>query len=338
MSSLRSRFARARLLPFLVTGITIVAACAARSLGSEARVRVWGFTVPWDANSAASAREHATQLDAVVSGWIQLDSATGQPFTEFRDTLARAGSAAAPLMAIVTNAVGGRFHPDAIRALAGDPAALSRAAAEVARRVSKGGYRGMVLDLEALGAADRDVTTLVVRSLADSARAHGITPIAVAVPATDTAGFPGKAFLPSADYLLVMLYDQHWSTSTPGSIASPAWVRNSLALRVGEVGARRIVAALPLYGYRWPPSGAATAITFGEAQRNIASAGVSLARDSITQTLHGASTGAWELWVSDAGLMAALLREVRAQGVDRVALWRLGQEDPAVWSVLSESR
>lgn len=315
-------------------GVTVVAACAARPLVETARLHVWAFTVPWDANSAASARSHAAQLDAVISGWIQLDSVTGEPYTEFRDTLARAATNGTRLMAIVTNAVAGHFHPDVVRALAADRNALARAAGDLARRLTSARYRGMVLDLEALGPADRDVTQLVARAFIDSVRAHGVSPIAVAVPATDTASFPGRAFVPLADYLLVMLYDQHWSTSTPGSIASPAWVRNSLALRVAEVGSKHIVAALPLYGYRWPPSGPATAITFAEAQRNSATANTPLTRDTITQTLHAASAGAWELWVSDAGLLGALIREVRAQGVDRIALWRLGQEDPAIWQVL----
>lgn len=322
-----------RAAPVLI-GITLTAACAARPLIAAARLHVWAFTVPWDAASAAAARAHAAQLDAVVSGWIQLDSITGQPYAEFRDTLARGGPPGTRLMAIVTNAVGGHFHPDVVRALAADPNALARAAGALAKRLTTAHYRGMVLDLEALGPADRDLTARVARAFIDSVRAHGVSPIAVAVPATDTASFPGRAFVPLADYLLVMLYDQHWSTSTPGSIASPAWVRNSLALRIAEVGSRHVIAALPLYGYRWPPTGPATAITFGEAQRNTAVANAPLTRDTLTQTLHAASTGAWELWVSDAGLVRALIRQVTAQGVDRIALWRLGQEDPAVWQVL----
>jgi spore germination protein YaaH len=241
-------------------------------------------------------------------------------------------------MAIVTNASGGRFHPDVVRRLAIDSVALARVAGDLARRLAASPYRGMVLDLEGVVAADRDATALVARALVDSVRAHRISPIAVAVPATDTATFPGRSYVPLADYLLVMLYDQHWATSPPGSIASPAWVRNSLALRVAEVGSDHIVAALPLYGYRWPPTGAATAITFAEAQRNTGTANVALARDTITQTLHAASAGAWELWVADAGLLSALIREVSAQNVDRIALWRLGQEDPAIWQVLRQRR
>ena len=318
--------------------VTVIAGCAAKPLIGAARLHVWAFTVPWDANSAASARAHAAQLDAVVSGWIQLDSITGEPYSEFRDTLARGGAAGARLMAIVTNASGGRFHPDVVRDLAANPAAVAHVAGDLAQRLTNSRYRGMVLDLEGFVAADRDAIATVAHALIDSARAHHIAPIAVAVPATDTAAFPGRSFVPLADYLLVMLYDQHWSTSPPGSIASPAWVRNSLARRVGEVGATHIVAALPLYGYRWPPNGPATAITFAEAQRNIVSANLPLVRDTVTQTLHAANPGAWELWVSDSGLIAALIREVTAQGVDRIALWRLGQEDPAVWDVLGAER
>jgi spore germination protein YaaH len=312
-----------------------VGACAARSLGTAARLRVWGFTVPWDAKSGTSARDHATQLTSVISGWIQLDSLTGQPFAEFRDTLARNRPPGMRLMAIVTNAVAGRFHPDAVRRLAADPAAMSRAAGDVARRAANASYRGLIIDLEGFVAADRDGTAMVVRTIADSARRRGVTPIAVAVPAVDTAAFPGRSFVPAADYLLVMLYDQHWTTSAPGPVAAPDWVRAATALRVAEVGARHVIAALPLYGYRWPSTGPAAALTFADAQRDAAAAGVQLQRDAATSTLRATSAGAWDLWISDAGLIEVLIREVAAQGVGTIALWRLGQEDPAVWPMLA---
>jgi spore germination protein YaaH len=321
---------------FAVLGILVIAACAARSLGAPAaRLRVWAFTVPWDAKSSATARQHASQLSAVISGWIQLDSLTGQPFAEFRDTLARATPSGMRLMAMVTNAVAGRFHADAVRRLAADSAALSRAAGELARRVTAAHYRGLVIDIEGLSAGDRDVLKTVVRAFADSVRRRGVSPIAIAVAAVDTGVFAGRGLVPAVDYLLVMLYDQHWMLSTPGPVASPDWVRSALARRVAEVGADHIVAALPLYGYRWPASGPAAAVTFADAQRDAAAANAQLRRDSATSTLRATSSGAWDLWVSDAGLIQALVREVRAQGVGTVALWRLGQEDPDVWTVVS---
>jgi spore germination protein YaaH len=323
-----------RRLSVAALSATLIGACAASAFGVAARLRVWGFTVPWDAGSGASARAHAAQLDAVVSGWIQLDSLTGEPFAEFRDTLARNTPPGMRLMAIVTNAVGGRFHPDAVRRLAADPAALSQAAGTIARRLTAGHYRGLVIDLEGFLPADRDVVSMVARAFADSARRRGVTPIAVAVPAVDTAAFPGRSFVPAADYILVMLYDQHWTTSAPGPLAAPDWVRAATALRVAEVGAQHVVAALPLYGYRWPATGPAAAVSFADAQRDAANANLQLQRDAATSTLRATSPGAWDMWISDAGLIDALIRTVRAEGVETIALWRLGQEDPAVWAVL----
>ena len=327
-----------RALAGMAVGAAIAGACAARTLGAPARLRVWGFTVPWDARSSALAREHAVQLDAVVSGWIQLDSLTGAPFAEFRDTLARARPSGMRLMGIVTNAVGGRFHADGVRRLGADPASLGRAAGDVARRLTSGGYHGVVIDLEGFAAADHDVVVAIVRAIADSARRQGVSPIAVAVPAVDTSVFRGRDLVPAADYLLVMLYDQHWTTSTPGPLAAPDWVRDATKLRVGEVGASHIVAALPLYGYRWPTTGPAAALTYADAQRDAAAAGVQLHRDSATSTLRATSAGSWDLWISDAGLVSALMREVRAEGVNTIALWRLGQEDPGVWGVIARNR
>jgi spore germination protein YaaH len=319
-------------------GIAAVGACAARTRGAPRRLRVWGFTVPWDARSSAIARGHAAQLDAVVSGWIQLDSLTGQPFAEFRDTLARQRPSDMRLMGIVTNAVAGRFHVDGLRRLAADPAALARASGDVARRLTSAPYRGLVIDLEGFAAADRSAMTTIVRAIADSARARKIAPVAVAVPAVDTTVFHGRDLIPAADYLLVMLYDQHWTTSTPGPLAAPDWVDGATALRVAEVGADHIVAALPLYGYRWPTTGPAAALSFDNAKRDAAAANVTLQRDPATATLRATSIGAWDMWISDAGLVDTLVRVVRARGVHTIALWRLGQEDPGVWDVVRRSR
>ena len=115
-------------------------------------------------------------------------------------------------------------------------------------------YVGLVLDFEDLKRDDLPALLRVVGSITDSAHARGVATIAVAVPAADTAAYPGKPIVGVADLVMPMLYDEHWSTSGPGAISSPEWVRSTLAMRIAEVGASRIVAALPTYGYRWSGS------------------------------------------------------------------------------------
>src|SRR5581483_1787003 len=313
-------------------------ACAAASAGLSpaapvARLSTWAFTAPWDARSDSSLRANAARIDVAVTGWIQLDSATGQPTQLYPDdpTPARRGT---PRLALVTSWHATRFHPEMIRRVAGNRGALSLAASRTAHLLTQGGYDGMVLDLEGQRAADLPLTQRVVSAFADSARRHGAHVIAFALPATDTAAYPARAFVPLADYLVVMLYDEHWSTSAPGPITEPIWVRRALAQRISDVGAEHIVAALPVYSYQWRTTQPATTLSFNDARRVAAQANVELTRDPTSQALHAVQPGNWELWMSDATQLSALLPEVTSLGVSRVGLWRLGLEDPGVWPAI----
>jgi spore germination protein YaaH len=313
--------------------LALVGACSSLPVVGRSAPERWAFHAPWDPRSAASVRAHAAALDGVVLDWIALDSLTGLPLQLYRDSLSPTLPPNVRRMAMVTSFLTDRFHPELIRRLAMDSIALKASAEAIASRMVRGGYRGLVIDFEGMTGADTALTRAVVATIASVARTRGVGPVAVALPASDTVGYPARLFASSADLLLIMLYDQHWSTSPPGAIAEPAWVRRTLAMRVAESGASRMVAALPTYGYLWRPNVAASAISYDDARRLVAESGVSLDRDPATQTLHAVrSVGdTWELWVSDAVLLAALYREVAALNVTRLAYWRLGTEDVAMW-------
>lgn len=240
------------------------------------------------------------------------------------------GTAASQRMAIVTSWHGERFHTTPIRRLAGDRSALARAASEIARHAQSMRYAGLVIDFETLEPADLDAQLVVMRAIADSARGRGVRTIAVAVPATDTMAYPAKRLLQVADAIIPMLYDEHWSGSAPGPVASPRWVRDALALRVREAGADRVIAGFPTYGYRWIRGKPTEALGYDEARRVATDAGVALTRDAATQSLRARGAN-WEMWMADAETLRALVGIARGLGVDRVALWRLGREDPAIW-------
>jgi len=296
---------------------------------------VWGFTAPWDTRSDSSLRANASRLDVSVTGWIQLDSITGQPSLLYRDDPNQA-SPNTTRLALVTTYHGQTFHPEAIRAMAADEGALARSARRLAEIVAQGKYRGVVLDFEGHAPADTSLVVRVARAFGDSARVRGASLVAMAIPAADTAAYPTRTMLSAADLLIVMLYDEHWSTSVPGPIATPEWVRRMLGQRVADAGANRLVAALPVYGYQWRASQPATPLSFDDARRAAAQASVELLRDPSSRSLHAIQPGAWELWQSDADLLAALVAEVTSLGVTKIALWRLGLEDPGVWGVLGK--
>lgn len=294
----------------------------------------WGFTGPWDKRSDASVQRHADDLGRVVTGWIALDSTSFRPVQLYRDSLAGDPRLAGRTMALVTSYEGSRFHPEIIRGLGGNAHAAALTAGAIAALVDSGGYSGVVIDFEGMTPRDLDALLLVTRAVADSVRAHGVSMVAIAVPAGDTAAYPGALLLQTADIIMPMLYDQHWSASPPGPIASPEWVRRQLGVRVAEVGAARIVAALPLYGYRWRRTADTEVISFDDARRLSTVTNTPLDRDLGSATLHASSPEGWEIWVSDHVLIETLVRDSRRLGVTTFALWRLGLEDPAVWELI----
>ena len=272
-------------------------------------------------------------MDVVVSGFITLDSASLEPTEMFADPLVRDNAANGRRMALVTSYQGTRFHPETIRALASDATLMGKTAGNVATLLGARGYRGLILDFEGHTPADLDALMQVSNAFADSARAHGVSPAGMAIPATDTASYPGRPLLGAVDFLVVMLYDQHWLTSPPGPIASPDWAMRALGIRSADIGSSRVVAALPVYGYEWRPDGATSVISFSDAEQLARDANVPLVRDPASSTLH-AETPGWSLWVSDAVLLDSLVRGARRTGVTKFALWRLGLEDPRIWTTV----
>jgi len=331
------RMRRTRLVIFLTFAASALLTAASAQARRGASLQLWGFTGPWDPRSAASVRQHGAKLDVIVSGWIALDSLSARPILPalYPDTIATPGRRVSRF-AIVTSWHGEHFHPATIRRLSADAAVLDATAKAIARHAAAQRYSGLVLDFEGLERGDVESLVKVSRAIANASKRSGVREIAIAVPAIDTAAYPAHRLLEAADLVLVMLYDQHWSTSGPGAISDPAWARQALALRLAEVGPDRLVAGFPTYGYRWTRGQPTELVSFADAQRITASTGASLTRDPETSTLKATRSNEWELWVTDATLLQNLMRDASAAGVKRVSLWRLGQEDPAIWKSLPE--
>jgi spore germination protein YaaH len=294
------------------------------------RPQLWGFAAPWDPRSAATLARHAAALSVVISGWMRFDTISALAAPAYRDTV-RVPRGTRRFI-LVTTYARDRFHPEIVRRLADDRGLRTRAADAIALWAARNGYRGIVLDFEALTPADSNALSVVVRAIAFAAHRRHIRPVTVAVPPADTLTYAARR-LRAADLLLPMLYDEHWSTGAPGPIASPDWVRQLLAPWVATAGASRLVAGLPVYGYLWKPPTAATVLSFEDAQRQAASLGVTLTRDSASATLHYTRPDSAQGWVSDAEQLNTLMRQARATGIRRFALWRLGLEDPGIWTL-----
>lgn len=115
---------------------------------------------------------------------------------------------------------------------------------------------GINLDFENMYKTDKDAYTQFVREFYPLAKEQGLfVSVDVSVPdGSDTWSkcYDRKALAESVDYVCLMTYDQHWSTSPKaGSTAELIWVEENLQKTLNEVPANKLLLGIPLYTRLW---------------------------------------------------------------------------------------
>lgn len=195
-----------------------------------------------------------------------------------------------------------------------------------------GPYDGVQIDFELVSAKDKDAFFWFLRLL--KARLGDKT-LSVAVPARwraiqDAYDYP--LLDATVDRVVVMAYDEHWSTSGPGPIASVAWSRNVASYATSKISPEKLVMGLPFYGRAWADKNLSRAYKHSAVTEIIqgASSGVQ-SRENEVPSLEYQETVTVRLFYEDADSILTKLRVYAEVGVRSVGFWRLGQEDPAVW-------
>lgn len=115
---------------------------------------------------------------------------------------------------------------------------------------------GINLDFENIYKKDKDAYTQFVREFYPLAKEQGLfVSVDVTVPdGSDTWSkcFDRKALAESVDFVCLMAYDQHWSSSpVAGSTAELPWVEENLVKTLKEVPSEKLLLGIPLYTRLW---------------------------------------------------------------------------------------
>jgi spore germination protein YaaH len=207
-------------------------------------------------------------------------------------------------------------------------------------------YRGLSLDLENDGAADREALSSFVAELAH--RLHALHKrLSVVVdgvthddPRRSTGFYDERRLGALADEVFVLGWGVHWAGSTPGPIAPLPWVRQVVAYLATLPNASRFVLGVPMYGLDWAKEGGpeqqAVAYQYAGAVALAKSVGATPVRDPASGEMTFGYTRSGvrhTVFYLDAHAIRARLAVARAAGLG-VGLWRLGSEDQTLWSSL----
>jgi spore germination protein YaaH len=201
-------------------------------------------------------------------------------------------------------------------------------------------YDGLQIDFELVPARDGDNFLSFLLELREGLGDKYFT---VALPARTRAiqddVYDYGRIRPLVDRIFVMAYDEHWSSSAPGPVASIQWCRDTAAYALQTIGPEKLVMGLPFYGRTWGNVNTFRAFFFSGIERikNENSVTVIRREDEIPTFTYEIPVTV-TAYYDDVYSLSARSLLYRDMGVNAIGFWSLGQEDPRIWDFLSPAK
>ena len=299
-----------------------------------------GFYAPWDPSSVASLQRHINDIDWLAPVWVTVTGANHQ-FSVLPDRDGRAllnATAHRPLiLPVVQNFQNGQVDAAGIAGLLADPRLRRHFLDQLEPFLAANRAAGAVFDFEQLDASGQANYLQLLQEARRRFARHGWL-ITAAIPVDQQWDY-GR-FSRVADKLFVMAYDEHSNDGPPGPIASQQWWASSVAAAIRHIPRNKVIVTIGNYAYDWHDG-------TGDPE-NVEEAWVDAGDSEALPTfdrVSGNSTFAYDdenghphsVWMLDAASAFNELTVLDRAGIRDVALWKLGSEDPGLWSIFGKS-
>ena len=202
-------------------------------------------------------------------------------------------------------------------------------------------YDGVQIDFELIPARDRKnfITFLSdLRYTLGNAKWFTVcVPARVKLLSEDI--YPYAEISKYCDRVFIMAYDESWSGSKPGPIASVNWCKRVMEYAQKTIPEKKLIMGLPFYGRTWASETTAGAWYFSGANRIMTEHKVPevIYENDIPMFKYTAQVDVTG-YFNDTWSVLQLCRLYEAAGIKKMGFWRIGQEDPEFWKWVKLSK
>ncbi|MFL6726950.1 MAG: glycosyltransferase [Sphingomicrobium sp.] len=295
-----------------------------------------GFYAPWDESSTASLQRHVGDLDWLAPVWVTV-TGPNHVFSVLPDRDGRAvlntASHRPLILPVVQNFTNGQVDPAGATSLLADPRARRRLLDQLEPFLAANHASGAVFDFEQLARPAQQNYLQFLREARQRFAKRGWL-VTVAVPVGEVWDL--RRFAAIADKLFVMAYDEHSNDGPAGPIASQQWWASSVAAAVRQIPRDKVIVTIGNYAYDWH-DGTGDPENVEEAWVDAGDSEATPVFDRVAAN----STFAYDdeqghphsVWMLDAASAFNELTVLDRAGIHSVGFWRLGAEDPGLWSI-----
>jgi cellulose synthase/poly-beta-1,6-N-acetylglucosamine synthase-like glycosyltransferase/peptidoglycan/xylan/chitin deacetylase (PgdA/CDA1 family)/spore germination protein YaaH len=323
------------------------------------------FFVSWDPNSLASLKKHYKSLDLLMPEQLHAvtpDGAITVVDYERNGQTVKATPAEAifrlkqdklhqwmrslnppvelPMMGLLNNYDGAVWRVPELAGMLANPAARRHLVADVAEYAVEAHQSGIVVDFEEVPLKSQPHFREFIAELGPALHAVGLK-LMIALPARDDE-YDYAFFGRETDAIILMNYDQHWLTSSPGPIAAQDWFMENLRQIRDVVPAQKIIVGIANYAYDWAESPKkeerrGEEFSVQEALLHAYESETDIDFDPASLNPHYSyedeHNRTHQVWLLDAVTAYNELRACERLGVQGTAMWRLGSADTSIWPI-----
>lgn len=308
---------------------------------------VIGFYAEWwggDTASYDSLVKHTDTIGTIAPFWATLQedgTVTDRGGNDHASVVKYAKNNKITTLLLVNNAK--QDNPErGIHAVLSNPALRKTAIDNMEAYIKKYGLDGINIDFESVPAKDRDNLTAFMRELSARLKPKGYIVSIDVFPKHNeendiSIAYDYARLAQYADKIILMTYDYHGEWSGPGAIADIRSVETDLKYALTFIPKNKVYLGIAGYGYDWSKKGVES-LTYDAIQNLITRFKPEILWDNASMSPHFNYTGpdgiAHQVWYENSYSLKYKLDLVNKYSIAGIALWKLGDEDPAYWQVI----
>ncbi len=302
------------------------------------------FYVDWDPQAFFSLQKNITKLNMVVPEWFfinpntdtlmpQIDTAALHLMKKYNITI----------LPLINNInvfkEDGDFDGTLLRRILHNPQKQDRLIQDIVKYIKLYNLSGINIDFEEMQEKTDERLIAFQKKLYEVLHSQGLMVTQDIMP--DNEDFNLKELVKYNDYLFLMAYDEHYSTSVPGPVSSQKWIEKMMDETAQSLPPEKIILSIAGYGYDWPEGDAATTITYQQALATAKqfNATIDFDNDNYNNdyTYKDGDSLQHTVNFTDAMTNFNTIRFADEYGTAGTALWRLGSEDERLWTFYNRS-
>lgn len=307
-------------------------------VNNHKRVNV-GFFVDWDAQSYTSLSDHINKMDMIVPEFFFLSPQSDTLHSKIdNDVVKIVKRHRKKLVASVKNYINNDWDGKAVHYILSTPEHRTAFINNLLKQLQKYKLDGVNIDFEELIETSDEPLIAFQKQLYETLHPKGF--IVTQDISPDNDDFNVKELAKYNDYVFLMAYDQHTEQSNAGDISHQRWVEEKIIKISKEIPSSKVILAIAGYGFDWPENGVGTNVTYQTAISNAQQYKSKVLFDPESGNLHYSYLDnrkrKHNVYFTDAATNFNIMRMADDWDLGGVALWRLGSEDPRLWTFFNK--